>query len=491
MKTREQLREKGQFWTPDWVAKAMIAYVARLPDTILDLGVGAGAFYDALLTNYENAKQYNYLGVDIDDDLLESLNKRKVSSTHHFQKKDYILENIPETFGAIISNPPYIRHHRLSQDTKKKLTDISVKLLGKKIDGRAGIHVYFLLLALKNLKKDGRLAFIMPADTCEGIFAKDVWSYITSHYCLEAVATFSPKSTPFPKIDTNAVVFLIRNRQKKQHIYKVHCNTLSEQGLFNVIKSNFMESNNDVEVTKVDLDKALKVGLSRDSNAFVEHAFVLRDFAKVVRGIATGENDFFFMNSKIKSELNLEDEYFIRAIGRTRDITDESITDDLLDKLDKQGRPTYLLSLDGVPFKDLSQNIQKYIKLGEAKGINKKALISTRNPWYKMEVRKSPPFLFAYLGRRNVRFIKNDATAVPLTSFLCVYPNKSDKEYIQKLWKVLNHPDTLANLKFVGKSYGSGAIKVEPRSLENLAIPDEVIKNYGLLPSTHAQMTFI
>jgi len=487
---REQLREKGQFWTPDWVAKAMISYVVQPSETILDLGVGAGAFYDALLTNYKDAKEYNYLGIDIDNILLENLNNRKISPKHVFKKRDYILENISEKFGAIISNPPYIRHHRLSKDTKDKLASISISILGKKIDGRAGIHVYFLLLALDNLKKNGKLAFIMPADTCEGIFAKDVWIYISLHYCIEAVVTFSQKATPFPNIDTNAVIFLITNKPKRQTIYKIHCHTRSENDLFDVIKNNCLESNKNVDITEVELEKALKVGLSRDTNSFKEHVYALKDFAKVMRGIATGENNFFFMDSKTKSEYHLEDKYFIKAIGRTRDIKDDLITEESLNILDKQGRPTYLLSLDGVPFKELSQSVQKYIKYGENKGINKKALISTRNPWYKMEVRKLPPFLFAYLGRSNVRFIRNNSSAVPLTSFLCVYPSKSDKKYIEKLWKVLNHPDTLANLKFAGKSYGSGAIKVEPRSLERLAIPDNVLRKFDLQPEKQMLLNF-
>jgi hypothetical protein len=47
-------------------------------------------------------------------------------------------------------------------------------------------------------------------------------------------------------------------------------------------------------------------------------------------------------------------------------------------------------------------------------------------------------------------------------------------------WNVLNHPDTLKNMQLVGKSYGSGAIKVEPRSLENLPIPEYLIDKYNL-----------
>ncbi|MBX6376405.1 MAG: N-6 DNA methylase, partial [Acetobacteraceae bacterium] len=44
---REALREKGQFWTPDWVADAMVAWAAQESDHIFDPAVGAGAFFRA------------------------------------------------------------------------------------------------------------------------------------------------------------------------------------------------------------------------------------------------------------------------------------------------------------------------------------------------------------------------------------------------------------------------------------------------------------
>jgi len=33
---REALREKGQFWTPPWVAEAMVAYVSAEAEAIFD-----------------------------------------------------------------------------------------------------------------------------------------------------------------------------------------------------------------------------------------------------------------------------------------------------------------------------------------------------------------------------------------------------------------------------------------------------------------------
>jgi adenine-specific DNA-methyltransferase len=84
------------------------------------------------------------------------------------------------------------------------------------------------------------------------------------------------------------------------------------------------------------------------------------------------------------------------------------------------------------------------------------------------------------LGRRNSRFIRNTAKIIPLTSFLCVYPKSDDKKFLESLWGILNHPDTISNLAQIGKSYGDGAIKVEPRSLEKLPIPASVIEQMGL-----------
>ncbi|MGH7953833.1 MAG: hypothetical protein ACREFE_18200 [Limisphaerales bacterium] len=97
-----------------------------------------------------------------------------------------------------------------------------------------------------------------------------------------------------------------------------------------------------------------------------------------------------------------------------------------------------------------------------------------------MEQRIPPPILFAYLGRRDCRFILNEANIVPLTGFLCVYPWEAGREAVKRLWRALNHPDTIRNLAFTGKSYGGGALKVEPRQLENLEIPLSVIEEIGL-----------
>jgi len=197
----------------------------------------------------------------------------------------------------------------------------------------------------------------------------------------------------------------------------------------------------------------------------------LSAFAKVMRGIATGANDFFFLTSAQLRQHGLEQRFFRRAVGRTRDCPGAVLRAKDLEALDRAGRPTWLLSLDGLPEARLPAALRAYLKKGEQAGLAGRPLIATRKPWYRMEQRAAPALLFAYLGRRACRFVLNEAGVVPLTGFLCVYPKDRDPENIRRLWRALNHPATLANLLYVGKSYGDGAIKVEPRQLDALELP--------------------
>src|SRR3972149_2830166 len=325
----------------------------------------------------------------------------------------------------------------------------------------------------------GRGAFIMPADTCEGTFAKKLWNWITEKYCLECVITFGEKATPFPNVDTNAIIFLIKNSKPQHTIKWVKAKEAYSKDLLSFISSGFNKSGfPTIEIHVRQLNEALQTGLSRPEQNLDRFKYHLNDFARVMRGIATGANEFFFLTGKQVEKLGIPRQFLRRAIGRTRDVTSNIITEKDIQNLEKKDRPTYLLVIN--IHEPLPKIISNYLKVGEEMGLPNSPLIKQRKPWFKMEKRDVPPILFAYLGRRNTRFILNQAKVLPLTGFLCAYPIYSDSEYVTSLWKALNHPDTLEKLKLVGKSYGSGAIKVEPRNLSILPIPEHVVVQYKL-----------
>ena len=266
----------------------------------------------------------------------------------------------------------------------------------------------------------------------------------------------------------------------QKSIYWVRAKEAYSSDLLHFVTSNFKENKYaSIDVCKRQLKESINTGLSRPEQNLNNYKYHLNDFANVMRGIATGANDYFFLTRQQAVEFNIPDNYLKVAVGRTKDASDDIITTENIKQIEGNKRPTLLLSIAGHEI--LHESVAKYLKVGEGLGLPARPLIKQRRPWYKMEKREIPPLLFAYLGRRNTRFIKNEAGVLPLTGFLCVYPIHKDETYISNLWQALNHPDTLKNLQLVGKSYGSGAIKVEPRNLGKLPIPDTIVKQFELV----------
>jgi hypothetical protein len=465
----------------------MVAYcLADEAESVFDPAVGAGAFFIAAKKIAEKkGGRINLFGAELDRDALRQAesNGLPARDLQRIAIGDFVLRPPERLFPAIVANPPYIRHHRLAPSIKESLRALSAELIGKKLDGRAGLHIYFLLRALQLLSDGGRLAFIVPADTCEGVFAQTLWRWIAGRYRIDAVITFTPDASPFPNVDTNPIILLIRNIQPDASFMWAQCARAGSEELREWIDAGFAPDSTDaLTIHRRDLQEGLDSGLSRPPFDRSKVGIPLAAFASVMRGIATGANEFFFLTRRRAAELKIPAEMLLPAIGRTRDATKEEITQETLRLLEAADRPTLLFAPDGRELDDFPEAARDYLREGRDAELYKRPLIATRRPWYKMEKRKAPPFLFAYLGRRNARFIRNMAAVMPLTSFLCVYPHRDDPDSIDRLWQALKHPDTVENLALVGKSYGAGAIKVEPRALERLPIPDHVVAELGLAP---------
>ncbi len=480
---RERLRDKGQFWTPSWVARPMVRFALNQGDSIYDAGVGAAAFGNALHSLRPDLDLgMAYLGCEPHAEPLSEARENGLTEAQlaGVAPVDFLtVPNLPKPMG-IVSNPPYVRHHRLSSEDKARLRILAAQA-GLRIDGRAGLHVFFLIRALSLLHPGQRLAFIVPSDVAEGVFARTLWQWINRTYRIHAVVRFASAATPFPGVDTNPLVLLISNLPPTESMLQATClepggsafDRWVEQGLPLASLESF-------EVVSLPLVEAVERGVGRAPRAGQEEVIPLSHFATTLRGIATGANDFFFMTHARAQALGIPDDFLVRAVGKTRDVKSEAVGSADLEALEAAGVPTYLLALDGREQYLFPKAVQDYLKEGEAQGLPSRALISMRNPWYKMESRTPPPFLFSYLGRRHTRFIRNEVGVVPLTGFLCLYPRHRDPAFLNCLWKALNHPATIQGLTQVGKSYGGGAIKVEPKALVRLPIPMFVIDESGL-----------
>ena len=476
---RQELQRKGQFWTPTWVAGPMVSYaLAGGAQSLFDPAVGPGTFFVAARAQ---AFKGTFSGCELHAEALGESKNHGLSSDDiaGVTIGDFLATPFPK-LSAIVSNPPYIRHHRIPLSSKFEFQNRVRHELGLTIDGRAGLHVYFFIRCLQMLDVGGRLAFIVSADICEGVFAKTLWAWVADHFCLDGVVTFAPGAAPFPGVDTNALIFLLRNDKPKREFTWARVQRSDPRALEQLLLSlNETKSSESIEVCRREVAEGIQTGLSRPPHKPTESVVLLKDIAHVMRGIATGANDFFVMTSAQAKERGLDQSLFVRCIGRTRDCPDDRITEGRLVELEREGRPTWLLDVPDLPIAELPEPVRDYLRHGEEQGLPTRALIMSRRSWYRMEQRKVPALLFAYLGRRSSRFILNDAGIVPLTGFLCVYPTPGVEPHA--LWSALNEPPVIEGLSRVGKSYGDGAIKVEPRSLEQLAIPCSILFKHGIV----------
>ena len=250
---------------------------------------------------------------------------------------------MPEKFPAIVSNPPYIRHHRLNQDQKLELKQLALNHLGFSLDGRVGLHVFFLLKCLAQLAPGGRLAFLLPADVCEGISSSAFWNRICQQYRLIAAMTFADEAAPFPTVDTNAMVFLFTKEKPLEDFLWLRVCERDGEAISAVLDGR--KPSSAVSLHHRKLAEAMKTGLSRPPRAQNNFGTPLSHFAKVVRGIATGGNEFFFLTREQIRSHGLPEKFFRQAIGRTRDCPSDRLTTTDLNRLEAAGRATWLLNL--------------------------------------------------------------------------------------------------------------------------------------------------
>jgi hypothetical protein len=462
----------------------MAAWVlADRPPMLFDPAAGPGTFFAAARGL---GFQGSFAGFELDGAVLARASESGLGpgELERIRIGDFLGRPLRPVYPAIISNPPYIRHHRLDQRRKRSLQARAAHWLGFTLDGRVGLHVYFLLQCLQSLCPGGRLAFLLPADVCEGLSSARLWRRLSERFRFDAVITFSKEAAPFPGVDTNALVFLLSHRPPLRRVPWLCVRRPDADAISSALAGRAPHSalrtphsqGPAVLACERDVGELVSTGLSRPPRADTTRGVPLSAFAKVMRGIATGANEFFFLTAAQLRQHDLEKRFFRRAVGRTRDCPGAVLKAQDLEALDRAGRPTWLLSLDSPPKARLPAALRAYLKKGERAGLAARPLIATRRPWYRMEHRAAPALLFAYLGRRDCRFVLNEAGIVPLTGFLCVYPRDQDPKNIRRLWRALNHPATLANLRYVGKSYGDGAIKVEPRQLDALELPPLVIE---------------
>jgi methylase of polypeptide subunit release factors len=487
-----QRRRIGQFWTSEAIAEWMVAWLLQArPRRLVDIGCGAGNFLlKAAQLQGEAGAQGDLYGLDISPVLLNvaqaaflASGARQPDALPSLTVQNYLTAPLPPGIEAVVCNPPYTRHHDIPPETKDVLQTFFLKRLHLEISRQGTLAFYFLLKLIADMPEGARAAVILPMEVLDARYGRDAKRVLCQHTTISALVHFSPQMNAFRKVDVGASILLFRKGYEPHNPVR-HLTLMSLPKTHELLDCLEAKPAGRQELTfgslsaqpqdeMSDVGKWFSIAVSQHLSGGGENSGLvvpLKALARIVRGIATGANEFFALSSEQVQQYGLEP-YVVRTLQRNREVQDIILDEAGWQALSDEGRRVWLLYLKGENV-DGHPALRAYVARGEAHGYHRRALVQTRKKWYAMEQRDIPAIFFTILTRGNPRFILNRAGVRPLNMFSLIYPNRYviRAGAVELLWVLLNASFSLSRLHSVSRTYGGNTLKVEPRELDNLPV---------------------
>lgn len=462
--SEEKVKKLGQYFTPEKIASFMRNWILESdPKSILDPAVGNGIFFREIDSN-----KIKCFGYEVDPNIINFF-KNDYNITYNILIEDYLKNEWDLKFDAIICNPPYNRFQMI--DDRKYILDNFNKRLGIKISGYTNQYILFLLKSIYQLNDYGRLAYIVPNEFLNSGYGNRIKKFLIDHKLLYAIINFDNNMSIFDNALTTACIVLIK-KEKLDEVEFININNLDD---FNELANDFSCSKiSRKKVKYVDLNYREKWGkyFKFEDEISYRNLKKLSKYAKAMRGIATGDNDYFVFNESKRLKYEIDQKSLIPCITRANDITNCFFTSVNLDELKDLDRNIYVY--DGTLYQN--EKNEEYINLGLELGVHKKYLTSHRVPWYRMESKETAPILVNVFSRNKLKVVRNLAQIKNLTNFHGIFINEEYESFTNIIFCYLLTPIGQSILYLNKRQYGGGLDKFEPNDINNaLCLDFEVL----------------
>lgn len=522
---QESRRKLGQFRTPATIADLMADWLIQDgTETVLDPGMGAcalsAAAYREKQDKVDEPPLSDIYGADINELALvmgaTSLTLMDHGDPHNLQIADFLdleLDDVDGVVDAVISNPPYSRHHELDEEYKQKVNSQAERELGRDVSALSPMYAYFYYHAAQFLRDGGRMSFITPSEFLETSYGESLKQFLLDEFDIKALVLFDrDDSSKFDEAMTTSLVSFLEapNRTDENELTQIvrvdgapseeellaavsgYVEGETDWGFINVVRQDELESD--------DKWTSLFDPLDIDTSGLTE----LSEIATVNRGIATGKNSYFCLTQEEVDEWGIDKQYLSKIIRNSRSVPGYDYTDeDWQDERDA-GREVWVLyhltelgadevrkampdDADGNATiaayagsesetdNEETPAVVEYLQHGMSDEIEAHDgyLARSRRPWYVVDRRDPPEIVLTYMSRGGTRFIRNKTDARNLSNLHGMYINVEMDEQQQKaLLAYLNSEFASEVVRRSGRTYSSGMDKIEPNEMEGVSILD-------------------
>ena len=376
---------------------------------------------------------------------------------------DFFDEAAGPRFDAVIGNPPYVRYQSFRGEARAKARGIALAA-GVPLTGLASSWAAFVVHAAQLLRPGGRLGLVLPAELLSVNYAASVRRFLMDRFARVHLVTF--EELVFPGVSEEVLLLLAEGRGPTARIELSQARDLDDlDGLAALAWRPYDPD-----------DKWTPALLSGEAFATYAEAAGgpgfgrLSDWGRVDLGAVTGNNGFFALSRAAVRERGIPARE-VRHIAPpgSRHLRGQVFRQQDWERLADSGRQVLLFH---PPDDHPSAAARRYIAEGERTGVADGYKCRHRRPWWRVPGLREPDLFVTYMNHGAPRLVRNDAGVACVNSVHGLSLAGAAAALGSELLPLaaLNSLTRLG-AELVGRAYGGGLLKVEPREAEALPVP--------------------
>lgn len=470
--TAKLRKARGAFFTPEPVASFVTTWAIRdVEDDVLEPSCGEAAFLEHAVTRLRDLSDDPDVtpsvdGVEIHRASAAEAERVVRAAGGHADVivSDFFLVEPSAKYTAVIGNPPYIRYQDFTGEARLRSRAAALQA-GVNISGLASSWAAFTVHSALMLRKGGRMGLVIPAELLSVNYAAEIRRFLLDRFNRIDLVLFTERV--FADAQEEVVLLLAdgygEGRADHMSIYQAQ----NADALNQTMAATTWKPTNPSDKWTPSL---LSSEALRTYNALLGDSFTpLETWGDTTLGMVTGNNRYFALSPARAKELGISAKDLIRlsppGSSHLRGLT---FTEHAWRTLGQRGSATYLFRPKG----ELNVAAAAYVDAGEIAAVNEAYKCRVRTPWWRVPLVKPADLFLTYMNADTPRITTNSAGAHHLNSVHGVY--------LKPKYRALGRASlplaaltsmTLVGAETVGRSYGGGMLKLEPREADRLPVP--------------------